>query len=212
MFLAAGGVPQVSRAASITQAHTSTNPLEQRGWIVLLWLRHAQRTRYEHQADANLCQASSCSPALLSALRAAGNFLPFCSASGSWHPSATYPAEHQSLATERWASFQSAFIFWIIYFWLHWTSSNQVYLLKLNLRGKKDCLPYPAWVQDQQHLLDPICVHKMQWLRLEATLLVTCATPAQAGSPWSPPGMGAPQPPWSLLQPAATSTSGEMFP
>lgn len=137
MFLAAGGVPQVSRAASITQAHTSTNPLEQSGSIVLLWLRHAQRTRYEHQADANLCQASSCSPALLSALQAAGNFLPFCSASGSWHPSATYPAEHQSLATERWASFQSAFIFWIIYFWLRWTSSNQVYLIKLNFKGKK---------------------------------------------------------------------------
>lgn len=55
--------------------------------------------------------------------------------------------------------------------------------LSLTLRGKKGCLLYPAWVQDQQHLLYPICVHKMQWLRLEATLLVTCVTPAQAGSP-----------------------------
>lgn len=41
-------------------------------------------------------------------------------------------------------SSQSAFIFWIIYFWLCWTSANQVYLLKLNLKGKKRLSSIPS--------------------------------------------------------------------
>lgn len=109
-------------------------------------------------------------------------------------------AEHHST--------QSAFIFWIIYFWFCWSSTNQVYLL--NLKGKKKAVFYTqhGFKASNTCITPSVCTRRSSW-GWKPPPRSPCASPAQAGSPRPPPGTGTPQPPWSLLQQATTFTTGE---